>query len=110
MRRAVIFRNYACKTTQDWLVLLPRDQVEYIIQVSLALMFSFFYFTEKIVFFWKNMRSKLTLYNGNDEFMIFVSVSDIRTHNFLLCEITISQIQNVSLDLMEIFSKELLYS
>lgn len=56
------------------------------------------------------MRSKLTLYNGNDEFMIFMSVSDIRTHNFLLCEITISQIQNVSLDLMEIFSKELLYS
>lgn len=56
------------------------------------------------------MRSKLTLYDGNDEFMIFVSVSDIRTHNFLLCEITISQIQNVSLDLMEIFSKELLYS
>lgn len=51
MRRAVIFRNYACKTTQDSLVLLPRDQVEYIIQVSLALMFSFFYFTEKIVFF-----------------------------------------------------------
>lgn len=77
--------------------LVAPDQVE--------LMFSFFYFTEKIVFFWKNMRSKLTLYNGNDEFMIFVSVSDIRTHNFLLCEITISQIQNVSLDLMEIFFK-----
>lgn len=51
------------------------------------------------------MRSKLTLYNRNDEFMIFASVSDIRTHNFLLCEINISQIQNVSLDLMEIFFK-----